>query len=63
MGAKLLRVDGQMDVTKLIVAFRKFVNEPNTNDAFFSIVPPNCDFLINRHFTVNENFVKRPDSC
>ena len=36
MGAELLRADGQMDVTKLIVAFRKFANEPNTNDAFLS---------------------------
>jgi len=30
VGAKLFYADGQTDVTKLIVAFRNFANEPKT---------------------------------
>jgi hypothetical protein len=29
MGAEMFHADGQTDMTKLMVAFRNFVNEPN----------------------------------
>ena len=44
VGAELFHVDGNTDMTNLIVAFRNFVNEPknykrlfSTTDAWFTV--------------------------
>ena len=34
MGAKLFHVDGQMDMTKLVVSFRNFANAPKNKTMY-----------------------------